>query len=40
MMFQQRMDLRQCGAEVDDEMAIAENLRARQERRDRARVLG
>nr|A8HMZ4.1 RecName: Full=Dynein regulatory complex subunit 5; AltName: Full=Flagellar-associated protein 155 [Chlamydomonas reinhardtii] len=34
------MDVRMTGINPDDEMAIAENLRARQERVDKARVLG
>mmetsp|Transcript_14515 Transcript_14515/g.31579 ORF Transcript_14515/g.31579 Transcript_14515/m.31579 type:complete len:396 (+) Transcript_14515:216-1403(+) len=36
----QLMDLRQCGGEMDDEFAIAEALRGRQEKRERAKVLG
>ncbi|KAG1660164.1 hypothetical protein FOA52_005264 [Chlamydomonas sp. UWO 241] len=34
-----RVDVRQCGGSADEELAIAENLRARQERRDRAKAL-
>lgn len=33
------MDIRQCGAEAEDELAIAENLRARQEKKDRAKIV-
>ncbi len=36
----QIVDLRQCGGDADDELAIAENLRARQEKRDRAKIVG
>ncbi|GAX76195.1 hypothetical protein CEUSTIGMA_g3639.t1 [Chlamydomonas eustigma] len=36
----QIMDIRQCGAELDEESAISENLRARQEKRDRAKIVG
>lgn len=35
----QLMDLRACGGNPDDEFAIAENLRARQERKERTKVL-
>ncbi len=34
-----RVDLRSCGAEIDDEFAVAETLRQRQERRDRAKIV-
>jgi len=33
------LDLRMTGARMDDELAVAENLRARQERRDKANIL-
>ncbi len=36
----QMTDMRQCGATPDDELAVAENMRARQEKRDRAKVVG
>lgn len=35
----QLMDIRMTGIDPDDDMAIAENLRARQERLDKSRVL-
>ncbi len=35
----QLLDLRSTGMSVDDDIAIAENLRARQERLDKAKVL-
>lgn len=35
----QLMDMRMTGIDPDDDMAIAENLRARQERLDKSRVL-
>ncbi len=36
----QILDVRQCGGEMDEELAIAENLRARQEKRDRVKLIG